>query len=564
MNFKLISELHTVIIFALLFINNSTYSQVYDYIWAKNSTGFGQRIEPVKSITDKSGNIYTVGIFGGSPNLGNITLKSDSASIDIYIVKYNENGDIIWVKSFGGSGIDQVNDCAIDYLGNLYLIGSFSSKKLKTGLTTLTPFMGWDLLLISLDPDGNVLWSRNFGGDSNEFGTSCTLLSNGYLIITGEFSGNTMDIGTALTSNGNCYTQFYAELKTNADILRAFTIQECNDIFTTPVGLKCFSSNINCFYYLIGSDNTSNNVFLHKLGCGGIPDYNILNIANSNGGDPFTNGASTVNGASIDDFGNIYVWGAFDCNKLEISAKGSSNKELLVNNANFKTSDIFIIKISYDYKLLWARSFGNLDYDNINSCSIKSNDNIILTGSFGHPNIVFDNLKLDHDVNVNNDIFTVELDKNGKVIWAISSKATGFGSPMSTIDNSDNLIVYGNYTGQCTFGKHALDDATGNYYSFVTKLGITTSNENINSLTESIIIPNPNQGKFLIRLSNDYRIENLQIIDLDGKIIWSQMLLEKNNEFTFNLPPDIQYGTYILRLRNNEGTQILHKIVVCH
>ncbi|HAQ38786.1 MAG TPA: hypothetical protein DCQ58_09795, partial [Saprospirales bacterium] len=448
-------------------------------------------------------------------------------------------------------------DCVIDYVGNLYFIGYFNSETLQTGSTILSPFIGWDLLVIKLNQDGNVLWSRNFGGDGNEYGLSCAILSNGNIILSGEFYGELMHFGNVLTHNPNCGTQFYAELEPDADIVGAFTLQECNDVNTTS-GLKCISSGTSCIFYLLGSDYNNKRVFLHELGCGGIPNYNFLNISTSSDGEAF------LERAAVDPIGNIYVWGRFDSQTIEISASGSSNKVKLMNKSNYKTSDIFLLKISYDHKLLWAKSFGSKDYDNINSCSVKNNGGIFITGTFGLPTILFDNFELKHDATLVGDIFVVELNSNGDVIWAESTKATGFYNPKNTIDKNDNLYLYGEYTGECTFGSFTLDNAIGKDYSFLCKLGITSSLEKVNADSEVLINPNPNQGNFLIKILDDSKFNKIEILDLDGKVLWTQRLNEMIDEQATSLPSHIQNGTYIIKLSNLNGKQILQKIIVNH
>ncbi len=552
MKSKFIIKFFVVIIFAWAINNIKAFTQLPNYMWAINSTG--DIFESVKSVTDNYGNIYTVGTFIGTVNYGDFTLTSKSIASDIFIVKYNQNGDILWAKSFGGSKIDVVKDCVIDYEGNLYLIGYFNSETLETGSTILSPFIGWDLLVIKLNQTGNVLWSRNFGGDGHEYGLSCAILPNGNIILSGEFYGELMHFGSVLTNNQNCGTQFYAELEPDADIVSAFTIQECNDIYKTS-GLKCISSGTSCKFYLLGSDNNKKVVFLHELGCGGIPNYNLLNMSTSNDGEVY------IVGAAIDPIGSIYVWGRFDSHSLEVSASGSTNKVKLINKSNFKTNDIFLLKISYEHKLLWARSFGSLDYDNIYSCSIKNNGGIFITGTFGLPSILFDNFELEHDATLVGDIFTVELDNNGNVNWATSSKATGFFDPKNTIDKNDNLYLYGEYTGECTFGNFTLDNAIGGY-SFICKLGITSSVEKINSDSEVLIIPNPNQGNFVIKVPGDSKYNKIEIINLEGKILWTQRLKEIIEEHTITLPAYIQNGTYIIKLSNISGKQLYRKIIL--
>lgn len=78
--------------------------------------------------TDNIGSYYVTGEFGGCINIESSILNSQGIS-DIYILKYDRNGDILYVKSFGGNdrdwalGIDTDNN-------NTFITGVFLSDSI--------------------------------------------------------------------------------------------------------------------------------------------------------------------------------------------------------------------------------------------------------------------------------------------------------------------------------------------------------------------------------------------------------------------------------------------------
>lgn len=97
---KLLSVL--VLIF-LGSVNNLINAQAPNYLWAKSVGGVNYES---KIAVDSNGNTYVTGHYGsGTITFGNFTL-TNSGLFDIYVVKYDSNGDVVWAKSTGGTGYD--------------------------------------------------------------------------------------------------------------------------------------------------------------------------------------------------------------------------------------------------------------------------------------------------------------------------------------------------------------------------------------------------------------------------------------------------------------------------
>ena len=85
------------------------------------------------AVGDNSGNVYMTGLFSStSITLGNITL-TNTGGIDVFILKYDASGNVLWAKSAGGVSDDNLNSVKVDASGNIYLGGYFYSPALDFG-----------------------------------------------------------------------------------------------------------------------------------------------------------------------------------------------------------------------------------------------------------------------------------------------------------------------------------------------------------------------------------------------------------------------------------------------
>ena len=182
------------------------------FIWAKGMPGSGY-VTPKSISVGGDGSIATSGFFSGTfdfdPDpLGTLNLTSNGSD-DIYVVKLNPSGDLIWAKSIGGSGIDWCYSVAMDNSGNVFTTGRFQQTvDFDPGPSNyfLTSVGSNDRFTLKLDSSGNFSWVETIGGTGGGDGYSITTDKNGNVYTTGNFSGfaylNPGSGGLSLNSNG--------------------------------------------------------------------------------------------------------------------------------------------------------------------------------------------------------------------------------------------------------------------------------------------------------------------------------------------------------------------------
>jgi hypothetical protein len=111
---------------------------------------------------DGLGSVYTTGSFDGTadfdPGAGTTNLTS-LGGYDVFVLKLNSSGDLVWVKQFGGAFYDYSFSAAVDGSANVYTTGAFNGTAdfdPGVGTTNLAPSGGVDGFVTKLDASGVI------------------------------------------------------------------------------------------------------------------------------------------------------------------------------------------------------------------------------------------------------------------------------------------------------------------------------------------------------------------------------------------------------------------------
>lgn len=151
---------------------------------------------------------------------GDFTLTKSPGWRSIYFVKYNTNGNVLWAKSFGGDDWDLAETVAFDNIGNIYLGGGFGSSSIKFDSITLTKIPGnlFDLFIAKFNSNGEAIWAKGGGGGASEEAYKIAVDQAGSVYATGYFSSSTIILDTITLINNGDADIFVAKYDSNGNI----------------------------------------------------------------------------------------------------------------------------------------------------------------------------------------------------------------------------------------------------------------------------------------------------------------------------------------------------------
>ena len=562
--------------FLILFIGLSLASQAQapGWAWAKNGGGAGD--EAGKSVAnDLNGNVFITGFFRSKTiQFGTITLANTDTTgntDDIFLVKYDSAGTLLWAKSFGGRGDDEGSSLSTDYMGNVYLTANFTSLTLKVGFITLTNAntdslsLNYDGFTAQFSSLGNVIWAKRFGniGDDNINGISTDLVGNTY--ITGSFNSDTVYFDTLKVVSDGSVNLFIAKLNLFGDVVWAKSAggnmeDKSLAIATDSIG------NIAITGYFFSNSIAFDNFVLHKKDTSGsvsggytndifTTKYNPLgNVmwAKSAGGSNLYVDDISSNSVAMSSKGEVCITGYFRYDSLYFDS--------LKLYSSFESRDVFVAKYNSGGRIMWAKRAGdNLD-DEGRGIAVDKLGNIYVAGYFSNDTIAFDSVSLTgHSLDA--EIYVVKISPAGTVIWAKSAGGVNgdFCNAVSAFDINKVYITGQYYSSSIAFdGSVVTNQAIGDV--FVARLyPITVGLPAYTDLSaELIIYPNPAAQYSTIKYSLKYPASvSIEIYNELGEKVSTIISRELQSEGEYNYIFSAAHsGIYFVKLQTSEGVLV--------
>lgn len=330
---------------------------------------------------DRNGYIYVAG-FSQTRNAGK----------NYITMKCDPNGSILWTKEYDGpAGNDDVaEDIAVDVLGNVYVTGS------SQGTGTLS-----DYATIKYDTNGIVQWVARYNGPGNgaDDARAIAVDANGNVYISGGSTGDSTGYDFAtIKYNHEGQSQWIARYNgpgNSDDIVYykgSLAVDTVGNVYVTGYST---GSDLSYDYAIIKYDANGKQVWLSRF-------------QNSNGG------ADYADRIAIDRYRNVYVTGG--------SYNGKSGY------------DFVTIKYDSDGVKKWTAAYNGTanDWDEAYAITIDSSQNVYIAGrSVGTGSAA--------------DIVIVKYDVNGSEVWnARYDQAKGYDWPFAlAMDANENLYVGG-------------------------------------------------------------------------------------------------------------------------
>ncbi|WP_130734634.1 T9SS type A sorting domain-containing protein [Flavobacterium sp. J27] len=172
------------------------------FLWARQIQGIGTKTIEAFTV-DAMGNSYITGCFNNPMTFHDGTVLTPQnpiwtgESYDIFIAKYDTEGNLLFAKQIGsGPYTQRPTAIKIDAQGNIYTGGIFvNTTDFDPGLSEFiiapqTPNYIASFLL-KLDSNGNFVWVKNFGSTSHLEFSSLLVDTSNAIYVSGGFMGTT-------------------------------------------------------------------------------------------------------------------------------------------------------------------------------------------------------------------------------------------------------------------------------------------------------------------------------------------------------------------------------------
>ncbi|QMU27336.1 InlB B-repeat-containing protein [Adhaeribacter radiodurans] len=426
--------------------------------WDKAFGGSNDDVLQYQQQTSDGG--YILGGTSNSPVTGNKSADSKGQE-DYWIVKVDANGSKQWDKTYGGSKKDYFQYLQPTSDGG-YILGGYSNSPVS-GDKSVVASAEFDYWIVKVDALGNKQWDKSFGGIYDDFLVSVQQTSDkGYILggtsgspATGRFGMNKL-IGSKgekdywvvkLDANGKKEWDKTIGGK-SFDFLR--TVKQTNDNGYILGGYSYSPSSVN----KSGANKGFADYWIVKLNSRGLIMWNKT-IGGS--------GEDVLQCLELTKDGGFILGGTS-------SSPVSGNK----TQASKGETDYWLVKVNEQGRVVWDKTIGGNNKDNLRSIKQTSDGGFIL-GGFSTSGVSGNKTE---SSNKDVDFWVVKVNSSGAVTWDKTiggSKEDGLQS-VQQISNGEYIL--GGYS-QSSVTKDRTAASKGSYDFWLISIAVKEASDNV-------------------------------------------------------------------------------------
>lgn len=424
------------------FAANSTQAAVLEHVWSR---GFGPHVgyqEAEAMVGDGLGNIYVVGRFENSVNFGGGP-RTSAGLEDVFIAKYDMNGAHLWSKRFGNSNIQSGRGIALTSDGGLVVTGYFRGTVDFGGGPLTSISIADDIFLAKFDVDGNHVWSRRFGGSSDDNGYKIVANPDGSLVLLAYGFGSIDFGGGVLVGQG--FRHFLVKLNPSGIHIWSKQIGLGSEVYLTRHvvdgnGNIVITGALHDPFDFGGgtlTPNVASDMVLVSYDANGIHRWSHI-YGDSN---PF---GQYGNAVAVDDQNNVFVSGSFHGG---IDFGGGAF-------TSFGEDDAYLAKFTEGGAHVWSRQYGSPVAQAGHFLTMRDGGHVALLGFFrGTVDFGTGPLTALASQCANSDMFLIDVDPAGVTRWSARLGGVSRERPTGVIDDPQGvLIAVGQYTQTLNLG----------------------------------------------------------------------------------------------------------------
>lgn len=370
-------------------------------------------------ICDSYGNVYAVGgsritksgVYGDA----NSYQPNNGGGLDMFIIKFNYDGERLWGTFLGGGQLDKAHTIAIDSDNNLIIGGRTESSGMASdGAHQTVRNGGTDGFITKFSQDGDLIWYTYYGGTASEYINKIAVDSDNNIVLTGR-TMSTLPANCIATSGGH----------------------------QTTFG-----------------GGTTFDAFIAKFNSAGVRQWGTYYGTGSN---------DQGLGICTDSDNNIYASG-FTQSNSSIATNGS-------HQSSFGGGwDGFLVKFSSDGTRQWGTYYGGGQDDSTPEVSCDIDDNIYLSGDSKSGASIASSNGMKTSLSGVSDSFFAIFDVDGQRQYATYFGGEGNETSCGTVNGIDSSFYMAGMTSTDTLTSeivsgtpHQASHAGGNNDAYVTK-----------------------------------------------------------------------------------------------
>ncbi len=300
---------------------------------------------------------------------------------DIYLVKTDQYGDVLWTKQYGGDSTDFGFDIQQTSDGGFIMVGLTTINKISK-----------DVYLVKVDSLGTVEWEKTFGGTGSEDGQSVRqTFDKGYII-----GGTTNSYGNGFNDTYLIKTDSLGNLEWEKTFGGAggesgFAARQTSDSGYIFIGSTGSYGVGYSSVYVIRTDKNGDSLWTNTYG-GSSADFGYSVEVTADGGFIFVgatasygNGETDAYLVKTDPFGNFewdHAYGGADDDRGYSVQELTSGNFVLTGKTESFTSNIeaYLIMTNPIGSPMWSSYFGGSQSDEAQSIAFDDNGDIIVVG----------------------------------------------------------------------------------------------------------------------------------------------------------------------------------------
>jgi hypothetical protein len=355
----------------------------------------------------------------------------------------HDKNTISFYKKIGGKHYDATADILNSTKGEILIVGRTDSYSQDMNVN-----------VIKLDEQGSIIWDRTYGGNETEEATEIIETKDGGFLVVGysdSYAENTNESDIWLLKiNINGEREWEKALMTAEIIDEGHSVTETEDGDFLVVGNATSLADGNTDAIVVKVSNKGEEIWRKHFG--GEKSQQANHIVKNKEGYAIVGSAEIAKKRwdmwlfSIDKEGNL-LWqqnyGGSDNemgNTLILNTDGTYILGGFTYSFAEGSLDAWVVKVDEKGNKIWNKSFGGLSTDEIFDIQLTTEKEILITGytDVYVPDKNFNNTSKD-----GNDVFLALLDQNGTEIWRDTFGGKGTQRAYGAIEKPDAYILAG-------------------------------------------------------------------------------------------------------------------------